>query len=199
VPVAVAALVLVLLAQRLVGDDDATAGSSGSASYGAEWVTIDGSSYRMSVEASVEELDDASPGGCIDEPASGHANLGFTVLLENLTDEAAPMPDVVFAVNATEAGQLDMSPESLAGANQTIELSPRAEGARCEEASAIHPAGREPLEPGGSTSFRGLVGGIVTPVPSGLVLIVRYVQADRANPAVASSADILVPFPQADR
>jgi hypothetical protein len=198
VPVVVGALVLLLLQQTFLTDDPSDPiTSSGLATYGAEWHTVDGSSYRITVVPSSEALDEASPGGCFTAPASGHANLGFAVRVENLSDAAAPMPDVLFAVNATSNGELDRSADSLSGTHRQIEVTPRAKGASCADAFLVRPAGRGKLDKGESADFTGVVGGIVTPAPAGLALIVRYLQIDGTNPEVSSPADVLAPFPRA--
>ena len=163
-------------------------------SYVVEWRTLDGSSYRMTVTPSSDHVDDASPEECIPKPADGRTNLGFDVVIENLSDQAVPMPEVLFAVNASPDGELDQSPEALAGTNRTIELSPR--GPSCDDASAIRPAERPEIPEGESVTLRGLVGGIVTPVPDGLSLLVRYIQADEVNPDVAGTAGLRAPFPK---
>jgi hypothetical protein len=202
VAIGLAMLVVVLVLGQVVIADDHGGGSAGSTdagstlpSYGTDWHTIDGSSYRISVVPSSEPIDEASPGHCVPAPGVGRANLGFTVRIDNLGAAAAPMPEVLFAVTADAAGSLDTSPEVMAGTNRSIEVLPAAKGHGCDEASTIRPTGRGRLRKGGSASFTGIVGPIVAPVPEGLSLIVRYVQTDPTHPRQASTAEVLAPFP----
>lgn len=174
-------------------------GGAEAASYTAEWRTLTGDSYRMTVTPSSDHVDEGSPEECIAPPDEGKANLGFDVVIENLTDHAAPMPEVLFAVNASADGQLDVSQEALAGTNRTIEVTPRAEGVGCDDAAAIRPPGRPEIPEGERVTLHGLVGGIVTPVPDGLSLLIRYIQADDLNPDVAGTASLRAPFPKDER
>jgi hypothetical protein len=196
----VGGLVLVLLQHSRLGDwpivgrvidrdgpDDET--------YEARWRTLDGSSYRMTVEPSSAPDDDASPEGCVPAPADGRANLRFEVRIENLSGRPAPMPEVLFAVNASPSGELDRSPEAQAGTNRSIEMTPRAPRVPCDDAAAIRPTGRDEIPEGETVTFRGTVGGIVRPVPDGLALLIRYIQADELHPKLASTAGLRVPFP----
>jgi hypothetical protein len=210
VAIGLAVLVVVLLLGQVVIADDHGGGSGGGRggggdggaassqlpSYGNDFGTLDGSSYRISVVPSAEPLDDPSPGGCVQAPRAGTTNLGFTVRIDNLGEEDAPMPEVLFAVTADAAGSLDTSPEAMAGTNRSIELAPAAKGATCEDASTIRPTGRGRLRAGGSATLRGFVGPIVSPVPEGLALIVRYVQVDPTHPSQAGTAEVLAPFPR---
>lgn len=188
---AAAAVVLLAVLWRVVGGSS----DEGLREYSAEWSTIDGSAYRLTVIPSDELLTDASPDDCYPAPAEGHANLGFTVRVENRSDGPAPMPEVVFAINADADGRLDESAESLSYANRQIEITPRADKAQCDEASAIRPGGRAELGKGETATFTGVVGGLVTPIPGSLKLLVRYIQADDRDPTVASTEDLVAPFP----
>lgn len=171
-------------------------GGSGDEAYEAEWHTLDGSSYHLTVKPSSKPRNDVSPEGCLPAPADGHANLGFEVRIENLSGRPAPMPEVSFAVNASEGGQLDRSPEAEAGANRAIEVTPRGPGVPCDDAAAIRPTGRAEIAKGKTVTLHGTVGGIVTPVPDGLALLVRYIQVDELNPKQAGTASFRAPFPK---
>ncbi len=164
-------------------------------SYEAEWETLDGSSYRMTVTPSSSPGTDASPAGCLDPPDGGHANLGFEVRIENRSGRSAPMPEVLFAVNASPEGELDRSPEAQAGTNRSIEVAPRGPGVPCDDAAAIRPAGREDIPKGETVTLHGTVGGIVVPVPDGLELLIRYIQVDELHPDRAGTAGLRAPFP----
>src|SRR5262249_33881532 len=153
----------------LGGDGEKAAGGTGGkgkpGGYGTEFHTIDGSSYGITIKTSRKELGEKSKGGCLPAPKDGRTNLGFEVRVDNLSDKDAPMPDVTFAITATPAGQLDQSPEALAGNNHDLEITPRAKGEDCDSAYAIHPAGRGKLGKGESATFTGTVPNIVSPVP----------------------------------
>ena len=194
-PIVAGALVLLLLQQTFLTDDPKDPLRSGLPTFGSEWKTADGSSYRITIVPSNERVDGASPGGCIKAPTSGHANVGFAVRIENLSDKAAPMPDVAFAANVNPKGELDLAALSLNTASRNIEVTPRAEDVPCSEASTVRPAGRDKLAKGDSVTFEGVVGGILEPVPNGLALIVRYVQADGSDTGTSSTAEVLAPFP----
>lgn len=168
---------------------------SGPNTYEAQWRTLDGSSYRMTVTPSSDRSQDPSPEGCVPAPGAGRANLRFEVRIENLSGRSAPMPEVLFAVNASPSGELDRSPAAEAGTNRSIEVTPRGPGVACEDAAAIRPTGRPDIEDGKTVTFRGTVGGIASPVPEGLALLIRYIQVDDLHPKVASTAGFRVPFP----
>ena len=174
----------------LGGDDDPDPKS-----FEAEWQTLDGSSYRMTVTPTSSAGRDASPEGCLPAPEEGRANLGFEVRIENRSGRAAPMPEVLFAVNASADGELDRSAEAQAGTNRPIEVTPRGPGVACDDAAAIRPAGREDIPKGETVTLHGTVGGIVVPVPDGLELLIRYIQVDELHPDRAGTAGLRAPFP----
>lgn len=197
VPIVAGAALLFALQQIFLTDDPTDPiRSSGLPTYGAEWTTADGSAYRITVVPSNELVHTASPDGCIKAPASGHTSVGFSVRVENLSDHPAPFPDVAFAANVNADGAVDLSALTLTAGSRNIEVTPRVKGTPCDEAYLVRPAGRGKLKEGGSATFEAVVGGIVEPPPTGLALIVRYVQADGAKPGGSTTAEILAPFPR---
>ena len=196
----VGGLLLVVLQHKPLGDWPIVGrvldrGGSDPETSEAEWRTLDGSSYRMTVTPSSDRSQDPSPEGCVPVPRDGRANLEFEVRIENLSGRPAPMPEVLFAVNASESGKLDRSAEAQAGANRSIEVTPRAPLVPCDDAAAIRPTGRAKISEGETVTLHGTVGGIFLPVPEGLALLIRYIQVDDLHPKLASTAGLRVPFP----
>lgn len=180
--------------EKQVDPSDALAAAAGTRSAGStEWIAKDGYAYRMTVASSEQFVNVASASGCITVPPPGTTNLQFTVLIENRSPTAAPVPALEFAANLTDAGVVDTRLTSFAKASKRIELLPIAAARTCEESSRISPAGREKIEPGSIASFTGTLAGVKTPLGDGLSLIVRFLKADAGSRSGASPALVMVP------
>ena len=195
-----------LVLQRLDEDDDraATAATTTTTlpATSAEWQTIDGSTYRITVTPSSALSDEPSPNGCLPAPDDDQTtNLRFTLRIENLSpDKQAPTPQVAFGTNVTRAGKVDPAITTLDGASTSIEVGPVAAGTSCSVARGIASGSGTALAPGGFAEFSGVAGGLPSPVPNDLALIVRYFAADAAQVARGtgfSDVDLVVPFPDA--
>jgi hypothetical protein len=195
--------VCLLVLQRLDDDHDKAAVAASTTTTlpatTAEWGTVDGSTYRITVTPSSAASDEPSPNGCLGAPAAGHTNLRFTLRIENLSpDKAAPVPQVALGTNVSRAGRVDPAITTLDGASTSIEVGPVAAGTSCSLARAIAAGSGSALTPGGFTEYSGVAGGLPSPVPNDLTLIVRYFAADAAQVARGtgfSAVDLLVPFP----
>lgn len=181
-------------AEEQVDPSDALAAAAGTRSAGStEWIAKDGYAYRMTVASSEQFVNVASASGCITVPAAGTTNLRFTVLIENRSPTAAPVPALEFAANLTDAGVVDSTLTSFAKASKRIELLPVGAARTCEESSRISPAGREKIEPGSIASFTGTLAGVKTPLGEGLSLVVRFLKADAGSRSGESQALVMVP------
>lgn len=181
-----------------IDDPGATPGAAAGAAAGdgTAWITPDGSAYRMTVRPETEFLSVTSPSGCIQAAAAGTTNLRFTVLIENRTPTAAPVPEVEFAANLTKSGSVEPSLRTFAKASRRIEVVPLATARTCDEAARLGPTGRDPIPPGASVMFTGTLAGVATPVGDGLALLVRYVEADAEAEKGSSTTLVRVPFPE---
>lgn len=200
----ITAAVCLLILQRIDEDADAVAATTTTTtlpSTTAEWQTVDGSNYRITVTPSSVGSDQASTNGCVGAPTEGHTNVAFTIRLENLSpNQQAPRPQVSFGVNVGASGALDPAITTLDNAGTAVEVGPVEAGTSCSLARSIVSGSGEALGPAGFADFAGVVGGVPSPVPEGLVLIVRYFPADDAQVARGTGftkVDLLVPFPKA--
>jgi hypothetical protein len=197
----VAAVCLIAL-QRLHDEPatDASAPTTSSTLPSQRWRwTADaaGTAYEITVTADPTPIDQPSPHGCVAGPKAGTTNLAFTVTIENPSiTQTVDVPPVSFGLDVGADGKVDPGITSFEHASTAVEISPIAGGTSCSEARSIQDGGGEPLPPGGSTTFTGVVGGAPKTSTEGLALVVRVFQHDpnpRANPRVP--LDTVVRFP----
>ena len=166
-------------------------------SYEAEWQTLDGSSYRMTVTPSSSPRDEASrePGAWA-PPDEGRDQ----PRIRGPHREPLRMRDAdargALRRQRVAWGELDRSAEAQAGTNRAIEVSPRGPGC---PATTPRPSGR----PGGRTSRRGRPSRSTArwvassrPCPTGWTLLIRYIQVDEPHPEPASTAGLRAPSPR---
>ncbi len=180
-------------------DSAATPGSGGRLlpTYGADWKTAAGDSYRITVTPAVVVTDRASEGGCFPEPEAGSVNVRFDVRIENLSHDAEPVPEVEVGVNTDADGHVRPQVLDYPHTSRSVELAPRVDGESCSEAASLGPDGRKTLPGGTGRTWKGTVGAVDRgpgTSPSGLRLIVRYREVDATARGGSSPADIVVPF-----
>lgn len=165
--------------------------------YGADWRTAAGDSYRLTVTPAVVTSDRASAGGCYPAPVAGRVNVRFDVRIENLSHHVAPVPDVEFGANLGPEGRVRPRVLAYDGTSHPIELSPVTDGTDCSEADGLGPQDRTPLPADTGRTWTGLVAGITPGAgsgPAGLRLIVRYQEVDVTAAGGSTPVDVVVPF-----
>jgi hypothetical protein len=188
----VAGLVLLILGVALLRDDDD--GGSGPAAatgqtFGGEWTGPDGARYRLTVIPAPAGSDAASKDGCIAVPEPGSINLTFTVRVENVGEDEAPVPEVRFGTNLTDEGQLDPAIVAFATTSRHVEVQPHPKGAECDEVAAI--AGAGTLEPGEAKTYTATFGHLLVSSTGQPFVIAQW---DEAAGDASAPAEILVPF-----
>lgn len=191
----VSAVVVVLVA----GGSEDPADSSGTpglvvAGTGIDWVAEDGSAYRMTVQPSVEPVDDASSSGCVPVPAPGTTNLRFVVEVVNRTPTRAEVPELEFAANLTDSGAVEPEPVAFAEASRRIEMTPVVGARTCADSARVGPIGRVRIDSGASVIFTGTIAGVREPVGDGLEVLIRYAEADSASATGSTTTVVRVPF-----
>jgi hypothetical protein len=196
--VGVLALAFVLRFAVAGGDDDhdgdnQTPVGAGLTTYGADWKTKDGSSYRITVTPIAELVGAGSASGCVPVAGRGRTNLRFTVRIDNRGSDPAPVPEVLFGANLTKAGGPSSS-LSFAKASKVVDVGPQTGVRNCVDAARIS-VGDQQIGAKSAVTYTGLVGGVKAPVGRGVSLIVRYTQADAGAADGTGTADVVVRFP----
>lgn len=162
--------------------------------YGTDWRTAAGHSYRITVTPAVRTSSEPSEGGCFPEPPAGRVNVRFDVRVENLSHHSSPVPEVGFAANLGPNGRVRAAVLDYDRASRTVELAPLADGAGCATASTLGAEGNESLPADTARTWHGVVAGVAGPDPAGLRLLVRYRQVDVEAAGGSSAAEFVVPF-----
>ncbi len=161
---------------------------------GIDWITEDGSAYRMTVRPSVEPVGTASPSGCVQVPARGTTNLRFVVEVVNRTPTRAEVPELEFAANLAESGAVDTEPVAFSEASKQIEMTPVVGTRTCADSSRVGPIGRVRIDSGASVAFTGTIAGVREPIGDGLAVIIRYAEADAGSATGSTTTVVRVPF-----
>lgn len=172
----------------------ATPTGPGTTTYGTDWRTAAGS-YRITVTPQTELVPTASTIGCIPAAAPGKTNLRFSVRIDNLSAKSVPVPVVSFGANTNASGVVRPAALTYALSTHVIEVTPLSRTGGCADAFSLGPAGRDPIARGSGVTYTGLIGGVRTPVATGLSLVVRYPEIDETVAGGVQQAEVLVPFP----
>lgn len=202
VVVAVVILGVAFLARFLAtrGDDGTTTANptgpgSANASYGNVWTAPDGHEYEISVETLADLVGVGSPDTCIAAPMPGAStNLYFRVTIANRSEEAAPVPKVLFGTNLRATGAVTPKVPAFARANKDLQITPLARARTCAEGAKLGPANRPEIPEGGSEVFTGMIGPVKMPVPDGVTVLVRYFEGDESAKSGEKPTDLLAPF-----
>jgi hypothetical protein len=187
-----AGLVLLVLGAALLRDDDdggpgpvAATGQT----FGGEWTGPDGARYRLTVIPDRAASDGASKDGCIAVPEPGSVNLTFSVRVENVGDDEAPVPEVRFGTNLTDEGEIDPAVVSFATASRHVEVQPHPKAAECDEVAVI--AGVGTLDPGETKTYTATFGSLVVGATQQPFVIAQW---DEVAGEETSPTEILIPF-----
>ncbi|MGO4257147.1 hypothetical protein [Marmoricola sp. RAF53] len=181
------------------GSEAATAAPTGPPlpTYGTDWRTAAGHSYRITVTPADRTSDAPSAGGCFPAPGAGRVNARFDVRVENLSHHSSPVPDVGFAANLGPNGSVRAAVLDYDDASRTVELAPRADGAGCSTANTLGAEGNKNLPADTARTWHGVVAGVAAGIggnPAGLRLLVRYRQVDVEAVGGNAAAEFVVPF-----
>lgn len=165
--------------------------------FGADWTAPDGQRYRVTVTPSTHSVRTGSAGGCLPAALAGQVNVPFTVRIDNLGHQTAPVPVVEVGANIGPLGTVQAAALTLDRTSRRIELSPRGAGEDCAAAAGTGPVGRGTLAAGAGQTFAGMIGGVVPGEGGnavGLTLVVRYHAQDASAAGGESADEFLVPF-----
>lgn len=157
----------------------------------AKWTTESGSTYEISIKTLSDLSQGESDSGCLPAPPAGMTNLRFRIVIANLSESEADVPEVEFGSDIGTDGVVDSSKRTFDKSNKSMEIGPLIAGVtECAEVAKLSPD-RGRLPAGGVVEYVGSFGPVKVPVTTPPTVIYRHFAADGDK---SKAVDLLAPF-----